>query len=353
MTDLAHGAEELTAFAGGAPSVATHATTVGARAGDPEMAARTRRAQRALRLAIGYTPRHDLAAARIALSARIQALEACLECRKPKLKREVRALLDGARELLPKDDAKPVSNDAAERLEAAATQYRTAQKVYHGYVQKANRPLYAGGVLFGAVVLAVLPFLFYAIAKVLTNFVDERAAKVFAAADLPSMLILFGFAGLGSLASVLTRLDKIATSDMFTWHLVFLSGAGRPLVAATFATVIYALFKGHIISLGVISHSSVVAGGPQWWCFVIAFLCGYSERFAEDLLGRSPLGGDSAAAAPTPVKSTARMSGNGAEPRRPSDGGSASLLNKPRRGAQRTHFSAPSASEGTPEVIGH
>jgi hypothetical protein len=331
MADLIHGVTDRMGFVAAAPNGAAD-TTAGSPSIDPEISAR--RARKALRLAIGYTPRNDLVAARLALGTRIQALEACLECRQPKLKREVHALLKGAKDLLEMKDARGSSHDLLEQLEAAATQYRTAQKVYHGYVHKANRPLYISGVVASAFALAVLPFLLYATSQLLTGFVHEPAKAVFAASDLPSLLILFGFAALGSVASVLTRLDKIEIPDTFTWHLVVAAGAGRPLVAATFASVAYALFKGRIIGLGAVGDPVLAGADLHWWCFVVAFLCGYSERFAKDLLGRSPFGGDGAAAAPAPTGLAARLSTNGAKPHRQSDGRKGSRLREPRPAIQ-------------------
>jgi len=257
------------------------------------------RASRTLQLALGYVPANDLEAARIALRARIRGVEECVKSRGPKVEREIRELLRGASQLLEHDEECVTSDSRLERLHAAATQYRIAQTVYYGYVQKANRGLYLAGVAVSVIGLVLLPLLLYPVARGIAHLVDGPSRAVFASADLASMMILFGFAALGSLVSVFTRLDKIEIPEVFTWELIFAAGVGRPLVAAVFATIVYAVLKGHIVGVGTgeIGEPIAALAGPYWWCVLIAFLSGYSERFAQDLLGRSPFG-DGAATAP-------------------------------------------------------
>jgi hypothetical protein len=280
---------------------------VGSELNGREMASSLKQDESSLSRLLGYSPINDLGTARVALKARIDGSSACLGRRKPwGVQREIEALQRGATALLEEDwpdDPKA----GFERLQAAAAQYNLAQRVYLGYVQKANRLLYVEGVLSSVAFLVLMAFALYSIARLLgrVEFFSTASNNIFAAADLPSMLILFGLAGLGSLVSVLTRLDKLTIPTMFSWPLVYLAGAGRPVVAAVFATVAYALLKGEIVGLGQIGRHILGSGGPGWWCVVVAFLCGYSERFASDLLGLAPFGGDGAAAAPLGVSAEA------------------------------------------------
>jgi hypothetical protein len=281
----------------------TGSGTRDARSGRTTPAARRRRRSAAVSATLGYSPGHDLAAARVALDARISAVRKCLLKRSPwtGVQHEITELLDGAATLLAPATTEP-SYDGLERLRASVAQYRMAQKAYHGYVQKANRLLYVAGVLISILGIVVMVVGLYAAAHTLAEELDDPVAKaLFGSADLPSMLILGGFAGLGSLASVVTRLERLVIPSAYNWELVFFAGAGRPLVAAVFAMVAYALIHGGIIPLQPVGKE-IVAGGPYWWCVVVAFLCGYSERFASDLLGRSPFGGgEDAVAAPAAV----------------------------------------------------
>jgi hypothetical protein len=247
--------------------------------------------------ALGYTPETDFAAARRALIARIDAVEACLDQRKPRpVQDEIKALLCGARDIL--DLSEPGTEPNRERLRAAAVQYRQAQRVYYGYILKANRYLYLAGVLASVVALIVVAFALYGSARFLASNTAPPASHIFASADLVALLILLGFAGLGTMVSVVTRLERLPMPDTFTWPFVVIAGAGRPVVAAVFASVIYAILRGEVINIRELGRPILDATGPYWWCVLVAFLCGYSERFAPDLLARSPFGGNDETAVP-------------------------------------------------------
>jgi hypothetical protein len=241
-----------------------------------------------------YTSQSDCKTVQIALSAEIAALVACVGQRKPRVREEIDAYLNGARDLLGCGTAPP-PDDGEMRVRVAARLFSKANSLYYGYVQKTNRLYYVGGVLVGALlVAAIAPFALYFGALGLAQLLaatHSEGASVFQAVDLPALLVLFGFAALGSTVSVLSRLDKLVVPSVFTRELVVVSGLGRPLVAAVFATVVYALVSGKIVNIvpdgsAAINPHSIV----HWWCVVIAFLCGYSERFASDLLGHSTVG---------------------------------------------------------------
>jgi hypothetical protein len=248
-----------------------------------------------------FTPASGADVDRISLRAEIAALEACATERNPKrVKGEIDAYLKGAHALL--DTSHELQNaDWSERTRAARILHRKAMALYYGYVQKTNRLWYVGGVLGSALVIAgVLPFLLYGMAHVIARVIElvqPGGASVFRAADLPALLVLFGFAGLGSAVSVLSRLDKVVVPPVFTKQLIFVSGAGRPVVAAVFATVVYAAVKGKIVPLEPVRGGEIYPGMVvYWWCIVVAFLCGYSERFASDLLGKTPFASTAAPA---------------------------------------------------------
>jgi hypothetical protein len=258
-----------------------------------------------------YTPACDLDTVRQALRAEINALDACVKHRQPAVSKEIAAYLDGARTLLDGADGSPVPLGSG-CVDAARALFTKAATLYQGYVHKSNRLYYVGGVLGSAFALgAVMPPLLYLVAHGFAPLVESpahpQAGDVFRAVDLPALFVLFGFAALGSVVSVLSRLDKQTVPPVFTRALVIVAGMGRPFVAAVFATVVYALVRGQIVNLapgtpqapgGVAIHAGSVV---HWWCVVVAFLCGYSERFASDLLGQSPLG-KGTAGGPAPVE---------------------------------------------------
>lgn len=68
---------------------------------------------------------------------------------------------------------------------------------------------------------------------------------------------------------------------------LLISGTGRPLVASAFALVIcIAMYNGLVaISIGTGNQSGT---GEKFGVYLVAaFFCGFSERFAKDLLERA------------------------------------------------------------------
>ncbi|GLC23563.1 hypothetical protein [Roseisolibacter agri] len=94
------------------------------------------------------------------------------------------------------------------------------------------------------------------------------------------------YAGLGAVASVIMRLPGTDLSGETKTRIVVFAGAGRPILAAIFAVVVYQILHHGIINVGTTAT-------PQAFAYVqvAAFLCGFSERFATDILDRVPFGG--------------------------------------------------------------
>jgi hypothetical protein len=104
----------------------------------------------------------------------------------------------------------------------------------------------------------------------------------------PIMLIVHA-AVIGSVASVLTRLSKFLSLTAFNPLLIYFSVLTRPIIAIVFAIFVYTVMKA-----GVISSLGVDLQGPSapYFAWAIGFLCGFSERFARDIVTRAsaPLG---------------------------------------------------------------
>jgi hypothetical protein len=98
------------------------------------------------------------------------------------------------------------------------------------------------------------------------------------------MLLLVSLAGaLGSIVSVMIRLQK-DFSDLKAWeplHFLF-TGLFRPMVGMAFAIFVFAAFESGIIPVEVVGGD----GSPEENLFylTVAFLAGFSERFAEDIV---------------------------------------------------------------------
>jgi len=94
---------------------------------------------------------------------------------------------------------------------------------------------------------------------------------------------LSAFAGMGSVASVLTRLSAIDLKGELRRKWVVTSAATRPVLALLFAGVIYVILQNDLIT--VLGSTGTDKGALIW---VASFLCGFSERFAVDILERVP-----------------------------------------------------------------
>lgn len=105
--------------------------------------------------------------------------------------------------------------------------------------------------------------------------------------------LCFAFGGIGAIASVMARITRgahIETNQDRGRFITVLSGAFRPIVGGMFGAMLYILILGGIVPLQ--SDDGIDAG---LFFAGIAFLAGFSERWAQDTivqsiptLGRSP-----------------------------------------------------------------
>jgi hypothetical protein len=132
-----------------------------------------------------------------------------------------------------------------------------------------NRLLYLSGTFIGIIVLS------FVAAMLGAELEPELSTR--------KLVLATVFAGLGSLASVLSRLRQIEElNEEQSAVNVFVSGAGRPIVAAILAVVVTI-----ILDLGVVTiHVGDQSATTNHLYLVASFLCGFSERFAEEILGR-------------------------------------------------------------------
>jgi hypothetical protein len=204
-------------------------------------------------------------AEQILLISYIRALEQRVKQRRLWSADTVKELLQGAADATVHADV----------LDKAREALRRAQKVFEDDIQTKNRMFYLLGALVGTMGLGFLTW------GVLEYY---EAAGMTGLATKSTVIYLVVFAGMGSAASVLTRLSTIDLKDELRKKMVFFSAMTRPLLAIAFASVVYEILSNNIISFkGFEGDSS--RSGLIW---VAAFLCGFSERFAIDILDRVP-----------------------------------------------------------------
>lgn len=194
------------------------------------------------------------------------------------------------------------TGNAAQNMQVARETLAKAQAVYLDDMQAKNRVIYLSGLVLGVALMVLLPlvllwFLGLA-ARGLEGTQDKVQETVLGtlewfskAAPLTTTAPLFFFAGLGACASVLSRLTTIDLKGETSRAMVLLAAAIRPALAVIFACVMFVILKNKIVSVGTEEVSSALI-------WISAFLCGYSERFATDMLERVPLGAGAAGAAP-------------------------------------------------------
>jgi hypothetical protein len=151
-----------------------------------------------------------------------------------------------------------------------------AEAVYYQHIQARNRLRYLGGMLCGI-------GLIFGFGMLLINIPSELSS-VMPRSHLPVVLL---FSGMGTVTSVLTRLSSIDLREQTSIWMVYVSGMARPVTGAFLTLVIYLLVDLKVVDL----HIGVSSDGARLETFLVAaFMAGFSERFAQDVLAR--LGGE-------------------------------------------------------------
>jgi hypothetical protein len=151
--------------------------------------------------------------------------------------------------------------------------YQQAELIFERYLQSRNRLTYLGGVCIGIGFLVGVAF----VTRVLPKALVESSPPEL----LPGLIF---FAGLGAIVSVLLRLTSLDLVKEVSRTVLLVSGAARPFVASAFAVVVFLLLQSKLIAVSFAAEKD--GGGATGQYLVIAFLCGFSERFAQELLDR-------------------------------------------------------------------
>lgn len=101
---------------------------------------------------------------------------------------------------------------------------------------------------------------------------------------------------IGGIVSILSRVQDFLTGSTFSPPLIFISVIRKPFLAAAFVVLVFSVMK-----IGLVSFPGVSLTGPTapYVAWALGFLCGFSERFAQDFVvsasgrfGESPPPGD-------------------------------------------------------------
>lgn len=90
---------------------------------------------------------------------------------------------------------------------------------------------------------------------------------------------------LGSIVSILTRIEDFQNRKYKDKLVPFFIGAFRPIIGAAFGVFLLAIFSSEIIVLNPTSNKNESSKG--YLIFTLAFVAGFSERLAKDIILRT------------------------------------------------------------------
>jgi hypothetical protein len=167
--------------------------------------------------------------------------------------------------------------DRARNSQAVTEVDRTAQKelksietYYRGAAARSGQIVYVGGMLLGLLPLAGL----IAIA-ILLRVADWSNVSVRIA------LVCFAAGGVGALISVMSRMNagRVNVDWEFGKDTLRTLGALRPFVGGVFGVATFFALKSGVVALQVGDQTK-----SSYFYILFAFIAGFSERFARDML---------------------------------------------------------------------
>ncbi|MEW6497142.1 MAG: hypothetical protein AB1589_32265 [Cyanobacteriota bacterium] len=153
-------------------------------------------------------------------------------------------------------------------------------------------PLYMG-IAFSSI--SALAYLSNFVESTLTNnstsSSNERTKKTIAMSpDYFSTLVLLALVGsagaLGSVISILTRIEEYQNKEYEDSILPMVIGACKPLIGASFGILLFTLSCSTMSPLQI-SENANTENTRGFTFFSLAFIVGFSERFAKDIISRA------------------------------------------------------------------
>jgi hypothetical protein len=150
---------------------------------------------------------------------------------------------------------------------------RDAENTYRIHRQSRIRERYLIGFSFGIVGAITLGY----VVILILNHMEPTFHVNF-------LVEIFLFAGMGSIVSALTRLNSLDLREDSNDFDIMLSGSARPIVAIFFALISYIILSVKAFRVNIGDSDA----NPNFIFFLAAFLCGFSERFAHDIVAHIP-----------------------------------------------------------------
>jgi hypothetical protein len=191
-----------------------------------------------------------------------------------------------------KEDPPPNASTLNAILKAQRAELRQIDRYYHRAGQKAARLVYFSGMMRGAVLLAAGSGL---------GALILWAADAIHPHQIPLEHLVVA-SSMGALGAVISVMSRMASAGRFQLdHEVGRKqlrrlGSFRPFIGAVFALVIYFALKSNLIRIGELADNDT-APKTVYFYATIAFLAGFSERWAKVLLDGAMGGADSSGSA--------------------------------------------------------
>jgi hypothetical protein len=162
-------------------------------------------------------------------------------------------------------------NDRAIAAVSATTRkhLKEIDKYYRKAAARSGQIVYVGGVLLGMVPMVLLAFLAWLLIANAKDFNSPAGIG----------LLCFSAGGVGAMVSVMSRMStgSVRLDWEFGKDTLRTLGALRPFVGAIFGLMTFLALKSGVVNLVPEKDSS-------YYYIVFAFVAGFSERFAQDML---------------------------------------------------------------------
>jgi hypothetical protein len=187
--------------------------------------------------------------------------------------------------------AKAALSEYRKTLEDEEKKLKTIEAEYRKTARRQAQLVYVAGAIAGAIVLTAVVLLVLWLLSVGTRLewlpTDEGTNKGSTASEAGSLSLLYLCAisgGLGAIVSVIARINtnSCAVDEEAGPAVTGLLGALRPALGAVFGVALYAAVISGLLALFTVPQRG---DAKEFYFFlVIAFLAGFSERWARDVL---------------------------------------------------------------------
>lgn len=95
------------------------------------------------------------------------------------------------------------------------------------------------------------------------------------------VIIAVHSAMLGGIVSILSRMQKFVSLEDLSPTMIYISVLRKPFLAAAFVVLIFC-----VLQIGLVNVPGISFDGPNapYVAWAVGFLCGFSERFAQDVI---------------------------------------------------------------------